>query len=505
MGAFQWGFTPFLSAPVFSKGRSMKTTPAPPSLSGLLLNNNTSLPAVVSSSTEASATKSFTPERRLAASSNLQRQPAATIGSPVHYAAMPDSRSTQVVPPPQRIAFLGNYSPRLCGIATFTHDLCEAVAAAAPAADCLVGAVTDRPQGYDYPPRVRIELQEKVLQSYRNAADYLNVTHADMLCVQHEFGIYGGAAGSHLLELLREVHMPVVTTLHTLLQHPTPDQRQVMDELIRLSTRLVVMTRKGAQILRETYGVSATKIDIIPHGIPDMPLASSHRFKAQFQVEGRQVLLTFGLIGPGKGIEQVIDALPQILRQHPDALYMIVGATHPNLLAHEGERYRLSLQRQARDLGVEDQVRFCNRFVTLDELKQFIGATDIYLTPYLQEAQVTSGTLAYVFGAGKAVVSTPYWHARELLAEGRGVLVPFGDPQAIAKAVSELLDNPVRMEAMQREAHALGREMTWSATAQRYLQSFKTACAARLAPPEAVFNGWKPGKTTRDWEAVASY
>lgn len=406
----------------------------------------------------------------------------------------PSTRSHLISPSPSsRIAFLGNYLPRLCGIATFTTDLRDAVAAAAPDAECFVAAINDRPEGYAYPPPVRFEFQGKDLDSYRRAADFLNFNNADVLCVQHEFGIYGGPAGSHLLALLKELRMPVLTTLHTILREPNPAQRLVMDELARRSDRLIVMARKGAEILRETYGIPEEKVDIIPHGIPDMPFVDSSHYKEQFGVEGRPVLLTFGLLGPGKGIEHVIEALPEIVRRHPATVYLVLGATHPHLLAREGERYRLTLERLAEDRGVKENVIFYNRFVSLDDLKEFIGATDVYLTPYLNEAQVTSGTLAYVFGAGKAVVSTPYWHARELLDDGRGVLVPFRDPAAIAEGVCGLLDDPARMETIRRDAYAMGREMIWPAVATRFLESFQHARADRKARPRAAFGGWTLG------------
>jgi glycosyltransferase involved in cell wall biosynthesis len=385
---------------------------------------------------------------------------------------------------------LGDYLPRLCGIATFTHDLSEAVAIAAPDSDCFVGAVNDRIEGYDYPQRVRFELQEKDLDSYRRAADFLNFNNAEVLCVQHEFGIYGGPAGSHLLALLKEVRMPVVTTLHTVLREPNAAQRKVMEELVRRSDRVVVMARKGAEILREIYGVPDAKVDIIPHGIPDIPFLDSSCYKAQFGVDGRLVLLTFGLLGPGKGIEHVIEALPEIVRQNPNVVYLVLGATHPHLVAREGERYRLSLERLAEDRGVKEHVIFYNRFVSLDDLKEFIGATDVYLTPYLNEAQITSGTLAYVFGAGKAVVSTPYWHAQELLADERGVLVPFRNPQAISEGVNALFSDPARLEKIRHDAYAMGREMIWPAVAKRYLESFQHARADRRATPRAAFAGW---------------
>jgi len=399
---------------------------------------------------------------------------------------------------PGRIAFVGGFVPRLCGIATFTHDICEAVSAAAQESQCYAGAVNDRVEGYKYPPRVRFELLEKDLDSYRRAADFLNFNNAEVLCVQHEFGIYGGPAGSHILALLKEVRMPVVTTLHTVLRDPTPVQREVMAELVERSDRLVVMAQKGSEILRETYGVPEAKIDIIAHGIPDIPFADSGFFKAQFGVEGRMVLLTFGLLGPGKGIEYVIEALPEIVRAHPNVVYLVLGATHPHLVAREGERYRLGLERLAEDRGVRDHVIFHNRFVSLEDLTEFIGATDIYLTPYLNEAQITSGTLAYVFGAGKAVVSTPYWHAQELLADGRGILVPFRDPKAIAVGVCEYLDHPERMERTRHEAYRLGREMIWPAVAQRYLDSFRHARKDRRTAPRAAFAKWTLGSRPYD-------
>ena len=390
-----------------------------------------------------------------------------------------------------RIAFLGGYLPRLCGIATFTTDLCEAVAGVVPAGvECFTGAMNDRIEGYSYPGRVRFEVFQKDLDSYRRAADFLNFSNASVLCVQHEFGIHGGPAGSHLLTLLREVRMPVVTTLHTILREPNDEQREVMKELIERSALLVVMAHKGEEILREVYGVPASKIQIIAHGIPDMPFTDSAFYKEQFGVEGRQVLFTFGLLGPGKGIEQAIQALPEIVRRHPQVVYLILGATHPHLLAREGESYRLGLERLAEELGVKENVIFYNRFVSLDDLKEFIGATDIYLTPYLAEAQITSGTLAYVFGAGKAVVSTPYWHAQELLADGRGTLVPFRDPAAIAAGVCAYLDDPELLQVTRQRAYAMGRDMLWPVVGQAYLDAFRRVAQERRAVPRAAFAHW---------------
>lgn len=402
------------------------------------------------------------------------------------------------IAPPGRIAFVGGFEPRRCGIATFTHDLCEAVAEAAPLAQCFAGALNDRPEGYKYPPRVRFEILETDLDSYRRAADFLNFNNTEVLCVQHEFGIFGGPAGSHVLAMLKEVRMPVVTTLHTVLQQPDPAQRQVMEELVRRSERLVVMARKGAEILQESYGVPTGKVDVIPHGIPEIPFADPDIYKARFGVEGCRVLLTFGLLGPGKGIEHAIGALPEIVRRHPDTVYLVLGATHPHLVAREGESYRLSLERLAENLGVREHVVFYNRFVSDDELAEFIGAADIYLTPYLNEAQITSGTLAYVFGAGNAVVSTPYWHARELLADGRGILVPFRDPQAVAEGVCAFLDDPERLARTRREAYQFGRETIWPAVARRYLESFRQARAAHKTAPRTTVGGWKLGRRSYD-------
>jgi len=287
--------------------------------------------------------------------------------------------------------------------------------------------------------------------------------------------------------------MPVVTTLHTVLRDPDPDQRKVMDELIRRSDRLVVMARKGAEILRSTYGVAGAKVDVIPHGIPDLPGGDSSLCKARIGLAGHTVLLTFGLLGPGKGIEYVIEAMPDILRQHPDAVYVILGATHPHLVAREGERFREGLEALAERLGVREQVIFHNQFVSMEELKEFIGATDVYLTPYLNEAQITSGTLAYVFGAGKAVVSTPYWHAQELLAEDRGTLVPFRDPVAIAAGVLGYLDNPERMRVTCERAYRMGREMLWPVVGRLYLDAFNHAGEERLTAFQAAMAPARPG------------
>jgi len=377
---------------------------------------------------------------------------------------------------PTSVAFIGNYLPRMCGIATFTTDLCEAVAGNYPDAACFAIAVNDTADGYAYPPRVRFELVENDIASYRRAAEFLNFNDVDVVCLQHEYGIFGGVVGSHILALLRELRMPIITTLHTVLQEPDPNQRRVIEDLTNLSSRLVVMSRRGVTILQEVFRVPADKIELIPHGIPDVPFVDPNFYKEQFGVEGKHVLLTFGLLSPNKGIEYVIEALPAILARNPDVVYLVLGATHPHVKREHGETYRLSLEQLARERGVEGSVIFHDRFVSLEELVEFIGVADIYITPYLGAAQITSGTLAYTVGAGKAVISTPYWYAEELLDEGRGLLVPFKDPSAIAEKVTWLLDDAKERHATRKRAYMYGREMIWPEVARRYMTAFKQAC-----------------------------
>jgi glycosyltransferase involved in cell wall biosynthesis len=378
-----------------------------------------------------------------------------------------------------RIAFIGNYLPRQCGIATFTTDLCEAIAAEYSKTTCIALPVNDVEAGYAYPPRVRFELTEKDIESYRRAADFININNVDLVSLQHEYGIFGGRAGSHILVLLRELRMPIVTTLHTILHEPNSDQKRVLEEVAALSDRLVVMSKRGAEFLQEVYGVQPEKIDYIPHGIPDVPFVDPSFHKDLFGVEGKIVLLSFGLLSANKGIETVISALPDIVARYPNTVYIIVGATHPHVIQHEGETYRLSLQWLAQEKSVEGHVVFYNRFVSLEELVQFIGAADIYITPYLDAAQITSGTLAYTVGAGKAVISTPYWYAEEMLAEERGALVPFRDSAALAAQVIDLLDNESKRHAMRKRAYIFGRDMIWSQVARRYMESYNRARAER--------------------------
>ena len=388
----------------------------------------------------------------------------------------------------RKLALVGDYPPRKCGIATFTADLCESLAAEFSQTQCFVVPVTDVDGGYDYPARVRFEIAEQELSSYQRAADFLNITNVGAVSLQHEFGIFGGPAGSHVLALLRPLKMPVVTTLHTILREPGLEYRRVMQELLSLSTRLVVMTEHGRELLQKIYEVESDKIDVIPHGIPDMPFVDPNFYKDKFGVEGKKVLLTFGLLSPSKGIEHVLNALPDILSEFPNLVYIILGATHPNLLRDKGEAYRISLERLAKKNRIEKNVIFYNQFVEIEELKEFIGAADIYVTPYLNEAQITSGTLAYAFGAGKAVVSTPYWHASELLAEERGVLVPFADSKAVAREVLNLLHDEPRRHLLRKNAYMLGREMIWSNVARLYMRSFEQARLERAVLSRKAFS-----------------
>jgi glycosyltransferase involved in cell wall biosynthesis len=377
--------------------------------------------------------------------------------------------------PVSRVAFIGNSLPRRCGIATFTTDLQQAISKSRANVETAIVAMTDHGHTYDYPPEVRLQINDENLAEYRRAADFLNEGHFQVACLQHEFGIFGGDAGNHIMALLSRLSMPIVTTLHTVLAEPRPPQRRVLNAIVEASSTVIVMAEKARILLRSVYGVPAEKIEVIPHGIPDFPFVEPDAAKARLGFDNKPIILTFGLLSPNKGIEVMIDAMPSILKRRPDAVYIVLGATHPNLVRREGEAYRESLVARARALGVEERVVFLNRFVDQATLLHFISMCDVYVTPYLNEAQMTSGTLAYSFGLGKAVVSTPYWHAQELLAEGRGVLVPFGESTAIAIQIAGLLTDDARRNAMRKQAYLSSRSMTWERTAERYLTVFETA------------------------------
>ncbi len=371
--------------------------------------------------------------------------------------------------PLSRVAFIGNSLPRRCGIATFTTDLQQAVASSREGIATSIVAMTDHGQAYDYPSVVGAQINDERIEDYASAAEFLNAGQFEVASLQHEFGIFGGEAGAHVMALLSRLTMPVVTTLHTVLSEPTPAQRRVLLGIVEASARIVIMAEKARELLRNVYGAPAEKIEVIPHGIPDFPFVEPDEAKARFGFGGRTVILTFGLLSPNKGVEVMIDAMPAILNSRPDAVYVVLGATHPNLVRDQGEAYRESLIARVHKLGIEKHVVFLNQFVDRETLLGFISMCDVYATPYLNEAQMTSGTLAYSFGLGKAVVSTPYWHARELLADGRGILVPFGDSVAAGSAISGLLTDDVRRNAMRARAYAASRSMTWARTAERHL------------------------------------
>ncbi len=381
------------------------------------------------------------------------------------------------------VAVIGNYLPRQCGIATFTTDLVDALSKEAPDVNLGAVAMNDNPEGYKYPEKVRFEIQQNKLSDYSIASEYLNINQMDIVCVQHEYGIFGGSAGSHLLKLLGELRMPVVTTLHTVLKDPEPEYREVMLKLADLSERLIVMSRKAIDFLTDIYDIPEEKITFIHHGIPDVPFVDPNFYKEQFKVEGKKVLLTFGLLSPKKGIEHVLQALPTIIKKHPDIAYIILGATHPHILKAHGDEYRIRLQQLVHKLNLSDHVHFQNRFVGLNELCEFLGTADVYISPYLEEAQITSGTLIYAMGSGKPVVSTPYWYATEMLAGGRGVIVPFQNSDAIAEQITNLFEQDIGRHQIRKKAYNFTRKAVWSEVSKRYLDVFRDVKLKRSLHP----------------------
>ncbi len=392
------------------------------------------------------------------------------------------------LPSPPNVALVGTAPPRRCGIATFTDDLRQALTELRPASPAVHVALTDAGGSYDYGDDVVFEINEAQISDYRTAAEMLNAGDIGVVCVQHEFGIFGGPAGRHVDELLEHLDAPVVTTLHTVLADPPAVLLAATRRLADRSGRLVVLAEQAVELLVDSYGIDRDRIAVIPHGIPQPMATSAAAAKAAVGVEGRRVLLTFGLLGPSKGIHVAIEALPAVVAEFPDVLYVVLGATHPHVRREEGESYRSSLEDRVTALGLEDHVRFVDRYVDLDDLCQHLAAADLYLTPYLGAEQIVSGTLAYAMGAGLAVVSTPYRYAVELLADGRGVLVPFDDPDALAASVQDLLRDDVRRAELQRRALEHGRTMWWPAVAAAYEELF----AAVVAEHERPSVTWEP-------------
>jgi glycosyltransferase involved in cell wall biosynthesis len=374
------------------------------------------------------------------------------------------------------IAFISTYPPRQCGIATFTNDLGAAVHGHTQDRLRIVYVAIDDPADkLDYPANVQYRVNQHDEADYVRAAEFLNYNKVRAVSLQHEFGIFGGRDGAYVLDLLRELRCPIVTTFHTVLREPSESQRQIMEELVALSGLIVVMSGRAVTFLMDVYGAPQAKIRLIHHGAPEIPLVEPDGYKAQFEMGGRELLLSFGLLNPGKGIEYALEALPPVVEQFPNLCYIVLGATHPNILREQGESYRLGLQRQARSLGLQKNVLFGGRFVTVAELCEFLKASDVYVTPYLNREQITSGTLAYALGAGKPIISTPYWYAEELLADGRGRLVPFRDPGAISEALLQLLSNPARVREMRANAYEFSRRMTWPEVGRQYLEAFREA------------------------------
>lgn len=381
------------------------------------------------------------------------------------------------------VAVIGNYLPRKCGIATFTTDLVTALSDSKKDLNCWAVAMNDRPDGYRYPSKVKFEINQNSIEEYRLACEFLNINQVDIVSIQHEYGIFGGEAGCYILQLIRQLRVPVVTTLHTVLQNPEPPQKKVLKELADLSAKVVVMSEQAVDFLNTIYDIPRGKIALIHHGIPDMPFVDSGFYKDQFGVEGKKVVLTFGLLSQNKGIEYMIRALPTIVEKHPEVVYIVLGATHPHIKRSQGEEYRQSLVQLAANLGVEDNVLFFNRFVEIQELCEFLGAADIYVTPYLNEAQIVSGTLAYAMGSGKATVSTPYWYAREMLDNNRGVLCSFKDSEGLSLAINDLLHNEIKRNAVRKNAYTFSRNATWSQAACHYLTLFSEVKAQRASQP----------------------
>ena len=380
--------------------------------------------------------------------------------------------------PALNIAFVGNYSPRLCGIATFTTDLCEATAKRlGRRSNVFAVAVNDTDQGYAYPRRVEFTIQKNQQSDYYEAANFINASITDVVCVQHEYGIYGGWDGVYILSLISSLSVPVVVVLHTVFKTPTPNQKKIIQEMAQRANQLVVMSELAVTLLQEVYAIPAEKVRMLYHGTPDFTSLDNSRYKKRFQVEGKQTLLTFGLLSPNKGIETVINALPELVREFPKLIYVVLGKTHPNVMKEYGEKYRTSLIALVDKLGLHEHVIFDDRFVSLEELCAWLMAADIYITPYMNEAQIVSGTLSYAVGAGTAIISTPYWYAKELLAEGRGLLIDFADFAALAATLRDLLADKAKLKSLRAKTYKFGRQMRWEIVAEKYLKLFRRTAA----------------------------
>jgi glycosyltransferase involved in cell wall biosynthesis len=393
------------------------------------------------------------------------------------------------------VAFISSFPPRRCGIATFTSDLIKNVVLAAKGQfePLVVAMRSDNELKYNDP--VKFEIREGVKSDYICAADYINFSHVDLVSVQHEFGLFGGEAGSYLSLLLNRLNAPVITTLHTILDEPSPDYYESLVEVCGASYKVITMNKRGVSMLQDIYRVPEKKIELVPHGIPDLPFVDNNYYKHKFGMEGRRTILTFGLLSSNKGIEFMLRAMPAIIEAEPSVLYIILGMTHPSILKQEGESYRFSLQRIVKELGLQGHVIFHNRFVKDEELSNFLCAADIYVTPYLSREQLTSGTLSFAVGTGKAVVSTPYWAAMELLADGRGKLVEFGDSKQMAEAIVEILRNDSLFYSLRRQAYDYGRSRTWPKIGQAYWKLFNAKDLPARVTTRTIASITEPGSS----------
>lgn len=371
----------------------------------------------------------------------------------------------------KKMALLGTYAPRKCGIATFTQDLFHHICDGKN--QCMVIAVNDDMK-YDYPKEVKMEINQHTLEDYIELSQKINLSSIEVVCIQHEFGIYGGENGVYLIELMKRLTVPMVTTLHTILDEPSENQKQIIQEIGRLSSQIIVMSEMGKSMLSEIYGIEMYKVQVIEHGIPDPDLFPVKYFREEFGLNDKKVLLTFGLLSRSKGIETTLKALPKIIKKHPNVVYVVLGASHPHVIKHEGESYRKKLKDMCHQLDISDHVIFVDRFVTQEELFGFLQMSDIYIIPYLSEKQITSGTLAYAMATDNAVVSTPFWHAKEALAKGKGLFFGFNDSKTLGKIVTKLLDNQSLLARYQRSAANYARQFTWRKVGGKYLQLFKS-------------------------------
>lgn len=381
------------------------------------------------------------------------------------------------------MAVVSTYPPRECGIATFTRDLCRALRDVG--VRTWVVAMDEEGAGYAYGPEVRLQVHEDALEEYRAAADAINRSEAQLVNLQHEFGIFGGEWGESVLELVEPLDRPLVVTLHTVLPDPLPRARRVVRALCRRAAAVVVMSPSAVDLLEARYGVPRSRVHVIEHGVPSVEPVPREEAKRCLGLQGRLVVSTFGLVSPGKGIEDVLEALPEVARRHPQVLYLVLGETHPNVRRREGERYRNMLLDRVRSLRLSGHVRFENRYLRDEEIVAYLQATDVYVTPYHNPDQIVSGTLSWALAAGCAVVSTPYRYAVDVLSDGRGVLVPFRDPQALARALDELLSDPQRRLRLGERAYAASLPMRWPRVAARYAAVFEQS-VQRAAAEAAV-------------------